>query len=124
MQFDGITVKAETYFGVIAMSSLTDDPITESDNILLSAIGKVRNTDQVTEGSNLKEYGRTPIMAELIHATIQLKTPHGKDMKVWGVNAEGLYVAKMPTSYENGVLTFTIGANPTTPACYYLIVKE
>lgn len=123
LKFDGMSIQSQTYFGVIAMSSLTDAPLTESDNILLSAIGKVRNTDQATEGSNLKEFGKAPIMAELIQATIKLRTPYGKDMKVWGVNAEGLYVSRMPTKYEDGILTFTIG-DPKAPACYYLIFKE
>lgn len=44
-------------------------------------------------------------------------------MKVWGVNAEGLYVATMSAKYEDGVLTFAIG-DPEKPACYYLIFKE
>lgn len=125
LAFDGVTIKAPatTNFGVVAISSLTDDAITESDNMLLSAIGRVRNEGQMTEGYNLVEAGTAPIMAELIQATISIRTPHGKNMKVWGVNAEGLYVATMPTKYEDGVLTFTIG-DPAKPACYYLIFKE
>lgn len=125
MAFDGVTIKspASANFGVIALSSLTDDAITESDNMLLSAIGRVRNEGQMTEGNTVCEIGNAPIMAELIPSTISIRTPHGKDMKVWGVNAEGLYVATMPTKYEDGVLTFTIG-DPAKPACYYLIFKE
>ena len=125
LAFDGMTIKAPaaTNFGVVAISSLTDDAITDSKNMLLSAIGRVRNEGQMVEGDLLVDEGKTPIMAELINATISIKTPHGANMKVWGVNAEGLYVATMPTTYEDGVLTFTIG-DPLKPACYYLIFKE
>lgn len=125
LAFDGMTIKAPaaTNFGVLAISSLTDDAITESENMLLTAIGRVRNDGQMTEGDQLVQAGHAPIMAELLKATISIKTPHGANMKVWGVNAEGLYVATMPTKYEDGVLTFTIG-DPLKPACYYLIFKE
>ena len=125
LAFDGMTIKAPaaTNFGVVAISSLTDDAITDSKNMLLSAIGRVRNEGQMVEGDLLVDEGKTPIMAELINATISIKTPHGANMKVWGVNAEGLYVATMPTTYEDGVLTFTIG-DPLKPACYYLIFEE
>ena len=125
LALDGVTVQAPaaTNFGVVALSSLTDDAITQSENMLLSAIGRVRNSGQMTEGYNVVEIGNAPILAELIQATISIRTPHGANMKVWGVNAEGLYVGTMPTKYEDGVLTFTIG-DPKKPACYYLIFKE
>lgn len=125
LTLDGVTVSAPATanFGVVAISSLTDDAITESENMLLTSIGRVRNSGQMTEGYSLVEAGKTPIVAELIKATISIKTPHGANMKVWGVNAEGLYVATIPTKYEDGVLSFTIG-DPAKPACYYLIFKE
>ncbi len=43
--------------------------------------------------------------------------------KFWGVNAEGFYAGRVPTTYENGILSFEIG-DELNPACYYLIVKE
>ena len=124
MAFDGVTVTApvSTTFGVVALSSLTKDAITESDNLLLSAVGHVRNEGQMTEGKTVCEIGNAPIMAELIRATVSIRTPHGAQMKVWGVNPEGFYVGDMPTKYEDGVLTFTIG-DEAKPACYYLITR-
>jgi hypothetical protein len=62
-------------------------------------------------------------MAEVITATIHLKTEHGNKLKVWGVNAEGFYSGIIPTEYEDGILSFTVG-DEENPACYYLIVKE
>ena len=41
---------------------------------------------------------------------------------MWGVNAEGFYVGKVPTRYEDGCMRFTIGEK--YPSCYYLIVAE
>ena len=123
IQLEDLGVTCTTDFGVIAMSSLTDDPIHQSDNILLSAIGRARNTDMMFDGEKMLDVGRAPIMAEVIEADIALRTNHGDKLKVWGVNAEGFYAGKLPTRYEDGVLHFHIG-DAQNPACYYLIVKE
>ena len=47
----------------------------------------------------------------------------GTPAHFWGVNPEGFYAGKMPTVYENGVLTFHIG-DEKNPASYYLIVED
>lgn len=123
IELDGLSVKCTTDFGVIAMSSLTDDPLDTTDNILLSAIGRARNTGAQFDGEKMMELGTAPIMAEVLEADIRLKTVHGDKLKVWGVNAEGFYAGKLPTTYEDGWLCFHIG-DVQNPACYYLIVKE
>ena len=123
VELDGLNVACSTDFGVIALSSLTDEPLDKTNNILLSAIGRARNTDPVFDGEKMLEVGKPPIMAEVIQADIRLKTEHGNDMKVWGVNAEGFYSGKVLTTYEDGYLCFHIG-DEQNPACYYLIVKE
>jgi len=123
VQLNGMSVKGKTDFGVIALSSLTNEPIEKSDNMLLSAIGRARNTDAVFDGEKMLDVGRAPIMAEVIEADVSIKTEIGDKLRVWGVNAEGFYAGKLPTTYEDGVLSFHIG-DENNPACYYLIVKE
>ena len=120
---NGFSLDCRTDFAVVALSSLTDAPIRSSDNILLTTIGRARNTDPVFDGEKLLEVGKAPILAEVIQADIHLETEHGQKMKVWGVNAEGFYSGAVPTTYENGILSFTVG-DEENPACYYLIVKE
>ena len=123
MSMNGLSIDCATDFAVVAMSSLTDDPISESDNILLTTVGRARNTGAQFDGEKMLEVGTPPIMAEVIRANIRLETRHGQKMKVWGVNAEGFYSGAVPTTYEDGVLSFTVG-DEENPACYYLIVKE
>ena len=124
MKLNGLEVTCTTDFGVIALSSLTNDDLDKTDNILLSAIGRARNSDMMFDGEKLVDYGKPPILAEVIEADIRLKTVHGQKMKVWGVNAEGFYAGKLETTYdEEGYLNFHIG-DENNPACYYLIVKE
>ena len=120
---NGMDISCRTDFGVIALSSLTNDPIEKSDNMLLSAIGRARNTGIQFDGEKMIDIGRAPIMAEVINAKISLKTEIGDKLKVWGVNAEGFYAGMLPTTYEDGWLSFRIG-DENNPACYYLIVKE
>ncbi len=122
-KMDGLEIECATDFGVIALSSLTNEPIETSDNILLSAIGRARNTDMVFDGDKLLDFGKPPIMAEVIDSIVRVKNVHGTTMKVWGVNAEGFYSGMLPTTYEDGWLSFRIG-DENNPACYYLIVKE
>jgi len=120
-EVDGMKVVGYTDFGVIALSSLTDDPICKSDNMLLSTIGRARNSDAVFDGDKMLDYGRAPIMSEVIHADITIQTER-TDLQVWGVNAEGFYVGNLPTTFEDGYMKFTVGAK--WPASYYLIVAE
>lgn len=121
VSIDGFSVEARTDFAVIALSSLTDDPIEKSDNMLLSTVGRARNTDAEFDGDLLVDYGRTPVTVEVIEAKISIRT-ETEGLQVWAVSAEGLYIGKVPTSYENGTLTVTLGE--TSQSMYYLIVKE
>lgn len=122
-QLTGMTVDGGTDFGVIALSSLTEDPIEQSDNMLLSAIGRARNAGAQFDGGKMLDVGHAPIQAEVVSARISIQTVHGDKLKVWGVNAEGFYSGLLPTTYQDGVLSFEIG-DEQDPACYYLIVKE
>lgn len=120
-EVDGMAVRAQSDFAVVALSSLTDEPIEKSDNLLLSTVGRACNTDQTFDGDRLISFGRAPILAEAIRAEITIRTER-RDLKVWGVNAEGFYVGEIPARFENGEMTFTVGEK--YPACYYLIVAE
>lgn len=120
---NGMSVDSYTDFGVIALSSLTNEPIETSDNMLLSAIGRARNTGAQFDGDKMLDIGRAPILAEVINANVKIKTAIGDKLRVWGVNAEGFYAGRVPATYEDGILSFEIG-DELNPACYYLIVKE
>ena len=120
---NGMEVTCRTDFAVIALSSLTNDPIEKSNNILMSAIGRARNTGAQFDGDKMVDIGKAPIISEVIDADIKIKTEIGDKLKVWGVNAEGYYCGTMLTKYEDGYLSFRVG-NEFDPATYYLIVKE
>lgn len=120
-QVDGMRVEGRTDFGVVALSSLTDAPIEKSDNMLLSTIGRARNTDAVFDGDKMIDYGHAPILSEVINAKITIRTER-TDLKVWGIGPEGHYVGCVPATFEDGKMTFTVGDKYY--ASYYLIVAE
>ena len=118
---DGFAVSAESDYGVLALSSLTDEPIEKTDNMLLSTIGRATNTGFAADGDRVLEAGNAPIRAEIIEAKLTIRTER-EDLQVWAVNAEGNVTGQVPAVWENGELTFTVGK--THPSCYYLICND
>ena len=116
-----VSVEAKSDFGVIALSSLTDAPISESDDMMLTTVGRAENTGAKFEGDHMVEYGKAPILAEVIEAKITIKTAR-RDLRVWAVNAEGMYHGAVPVEYTDEGMTFTVG--DVFPSVYYLITAE
>ncbi len=132
----GLKVNCKNDYAVIALSSLNNDlALAKTDSILLTAVGKVENTDmkqslapeevQKNDGlppyMQMDDFGKPPILCEVIEAEIELETDR-TNMIVWAVNAEGVFVGTVPTTYENGKLKFTLGEK--CPSIYYLIQAE
>ncbi|MDI9499059.1 MAG: hypothetical protein QM270_11335 [Bacillota bacterium] len=121
IQLQGLTVAATTDFCVLALSSLTDAGIRRSDNLLLTAVGRARNTEARFDGDQMLSYGRPPVLVEVIEASISIEVDN-PNMKVWSVNAEGMFAGSLPSEYHDGRLTFKIG--DTMASMYYLIQAE
>lgn len=121
IEIDGLSVRGKTDFAVVALSSLSDEPLDQCDNILLTTVGRAKNTDAKFDGDLMLEYGTAPITVEVIEADIELRTSC-PTMKVWAVSAEGFYIGALPTTYEDGILRFTVGKS--FPTMYYHIREE
>ena len=89
--------------------------------MLLSTIGRARNTGAQFDGEKMIDIGHAPIVSEVIEADISIRTKYD-DLTVWAVNSDGYYVGKLPTTYADGWMKFHTGNH--YPAQYYLIVKE
>ena len=120
-EVSGFKVESNVDFAVVALSSLTDDPICKSNNMLLSAIGRTRNTDACFDGEKMVDNGHEPILSVVIRAKLTIETER-TDLSVWGVNAEGYYVGKIPAKFEDGKMIVSLG--DTFPCIYYLISAE
>lgn len=121
LELNGMTVSADTDFAVIALSSLTDEPTDKADNLLLSTVGRVRNTDYAAEGDKTISFGHEPIVADVIEAKITIRTAR-PDLRVRAINAEGMESGTLPSEWKDGVLTFRTGRQ--FRSLYYLIQAE
>lgn len=121
MDLSGAAIRCETDFAVIAMSSLTDEDITSSSNILLTTVGRAQNTDAKFSGDLMLDLGKPPVQVEVIKADIEIETDVD-GLSVWAVSPEGFYIGTVPASCKDGKLKFTVGN--TAQSMYYLIVKE
>ncbi|HHW09666.1 MAG TPA: hypothetical protein GXX29_06810 [Firmicutes bacterium] len=123
IELTGVSFAVKNDFATIALSSLTDKPINSSDNLLLTTVGRSENTGMKfnEEHTLLLDVGRPPILIEVIEAEIKIKTEI-PNLKVWAVNAEGFFAGVIPSTYENGILSFRVGEK--FPSLYYLIQAE
>ena len=121
IELSGVTIDCKTDFAVIALSSLTEKGISDSENILLTAVGRAKNTDARFEHEQMYDLGKAPVCIEVIEADIEIKTT-AKGLKVWAISPEGFYIGTVPTTYESNVLKFCLG--DVSNSMYYLICKD
>lgn len=120
---DGLTLTVKTPFAVIALSSLTDDPIRTSRNLLLTTVGRADNSGAVYNEDHTErlEIGHAPVLVEVIFATIELATDQ-RCLKVLAIDPEGSITGRVPATWADGKLTFETGS--LHPSMYYLIQSD
>jgi hypothetical protein len=120
----GLELEVKTDFATIALSSLTDEPIGESDALLLTAVGRCDNSGAKydEEGIRMLDLGHAPVLIEPIEAVVKLETSR-PNLKVWIIADNKEAVTPLPTVYEDGVLKFEIGPQPfyNRSTMYYVI---
>ena len=122
LQLKGLRLRCRTDFAVIALSSLTDEPLDRSDNILLTAVGRADNSGAVYNANHTLQYerGHAPILAEVIETDIELETTV-TGLTVSGINTEGMICGPVAATLAEGRLRFALGGD--FPSIYYLIQK-
>lgn len=115
-----VKINVQTDFATVAISSLTDDPISASGNMLLTAVGRADNTNsKYNEDRTVQlDSGHGPIQVEIIDAVVEIKTDK-KDLRVMAINPQGSVTGYMPSEYNDGVFKFKIGEE--FQSMYYLI---
>jgi hypothetical protein len=126
LRLSDLTLEVQTGFATVALSSLSDDPIAQSQSLLLTAIGHCDNTDAQysPDGTRQLSFGRAPVLIEPIEAKISMHTEH-PNLKVWVVSDHGEVVTRLPSEYKDGVLSFAIGAQPAwNPSTMYYLIRR
>lgn len=120
VQLDGLKVTAQTPFAVVAISSLTDEPIRSSRNLLLTTVGRADNSGARYNEAHTErlDIGHGPVLIEVIHVKIELTTTQST-LQVLSIDPERLVTGIVPAKHENGKLTFETGK--LYPSMYYLI---
>ncbi len=121
----GLELEVKTDFATIALSSLTDEAIEDSADLLLTAVGRSDNTGaRYDEGhSRQLDFGHAPILIEAIEARVAIKTGRA-NLKVWVISEHGEAVTRLPAEYKDGVLRFEIGPQPAwNPSTIYYLIR-
>jgi hypothetical protein len=115
-----LKINVTTDFATVALSTLTDEPINSSSNMLLTAVGRADNTNSRYNEDHTQqlEVGHGPIQVQIIAATVKIKTDK-KDLRVFAINPQGFIIGYIPSEYRDGVFEFEIGG--IYPSMYYLI---
>jgi hypothetical protein len=113
-------INVKTDFATVAISSLTDEPVGNSTNMLLTAVGRADNTDaKYNKERNVQiDPGHGPIQVEIIEAAIEIAT-NRTNLRVFAINPQGFIIGYIPSSYKDGVFRFEIGKE--YQSMYYLI---
>ena len=110
----------KTDFATIALSTLTEEPINSSSNMLLTAIGRAdnKNSKYNDEHTLQLELGHGPIQVEVIEAQIGIKTDR-QNLRVLAINPQGFVIGYILSKHEKGSFKFEIGNE--YQSMYYLI---
>jgi hypothetical protein len=120
IQLTDMKVNVKTDFATVAISSLTDEPLKNSSNMLLTAVGRADNTGaKYNRERNLQiDPGHGPVQVEIIEAAVEIET-NKSNLRVFSVNPQGFIIGYIPSSYKDGIFRFEIGKD--YPSMYYLI---
>ncbi len=118
-----LSVQVKNDYAVLALSSLTDAPISQSNNLLLTTVGRAENTDMKysEDRQEILDFGKPPIQIEVIAADVSLKTDQ-TNLRVLSIGPEGFITGVIPSVYADGQLKFSLGE--TCYSMYYLIQTE
>jgi len=120
MALTNLKINVKTDFATLAISTLTDEPIKSSTNMLLTAVGRADNTNtKYNEDHTIQlEVGHGPIQVEIIEAAIEIATDKS-NLRVMAINPQGFIIGYIPSEYKDGIFMFKIGKE--YQSMYYLI---
>jgi hypothetical protein len=97
------TFDVSTPFAVTVLSSLTDEPIADSDRLLLIAVARAENTGMAFNMSRTRiaEDGDAPVIAEPVEGTVRFRTEH-EALLLHPILADGTRGPAVPVPVQEG----------------------
>ncbi|MEO6907028.1 MAG: carbohydrate binding domain-containing protein, partial [Abditibacteriaceae bacterium] len=107
-------------YGVIMLSSIDGKDVAESKRLLVTALGDAQNigTRWNANRDSISDWGKGPTYLRGISAQIRLLNDNPK-LIVWSLDATGARRSQVPSTYQNGALSFTI--SPQWQSAWYEI---
>ncbi len=118
----GLNATLRTDFATITFTSLDNRPLGESNQILITAVGRSDNAGALYNAIHTEriDIGHGPVMYESIQADLEMAHTPVK-MHLWSIDQDGAYTGEIPVTHEEKSLKFTIGK--TFPSIYYLMTR-
>ena len=120
VKLTNMIISVKNDFATVAISSLTNEPIRNSTNMLLTTVGRADNTDSKYNGDHTEslEVGHPPVQVEIIEASFEIETTV-KNLRVMAINPQGFIIGNLPSEYKDGIFKFETGKE--YQSMYYLI---
>jgi hypothetical protein len=125
LTLSSVRIDLRNDYGLVLVQSLENKPLSESNRMLVTAVGNAINSgmETVPAGNRLKNPGHEPVLVEPMKGTVtvlQLKGDLSK-LKVYALDASGTRVKPIPFSRENKNLVFEM--KPEFQALNYEVVR-
>ena len=108
-------------FGALTLTALDRQPLARSTRVLLTFVTHTQNTGQTWNAARtlLTNQGTGPVLVDAAEAAVTLTADGPRT--VYALNQTGAQGAKVPSTYANGTLTFSV--TPGDDTIWYAIVK-
>lgn len=122
IELEDIVINSDLEYSVIALSSVTDEPIYKSDRLLLTTSARARKTGLKLskDGTKVVDGGSAPTLVEPVTGKFKLKTD--ADVEIWALTPQGQRSMKITTTKDSTGVSFTLRGNEH--AINYEIVKR
>jgi hypothetical protein len=118
-----LSIRCETRFATIALSSLDGKPIAESRRLLLTAVANARNADSKLDGGRIESMGKGPVLAEPVVAKLALRVDRPDAIRVQALDTlTGKRALPVRGDVRDKALCFGIG--PECSTIYYELYRE
>jgi hypothetical protein len=106
---------ASPCYASVAALALDGKPIQESAKVLISALGRVRNTGMQwdEEKHHVLEWGTGPVQCEAVPGQVSFAHERADKAEVWALDGQGAKMEHIEHQVQNGHLSFGLDAAKT-----------
>lgn len=106
--------------GSVSVLALDGQSIRRSKQLVVSAVGRVRNTGMAWDESRtyVKQWGSGPVLCEVLPAQVDIDHDRAEQARVWALDGGGRKMEEVPAQTDGGKVRFSLDAARTV---WYLV---